>query len=131
MRLYYNDKSLDNFSVDKIITEFNLFKHFLKYCWFPLYQKLSEHAKITAIQRICCLSLRSPGSQLRHVGVLLFLLSLGSLGFGRHCPGNVREGNSGSNIQELLVKLLLLLQLQFLTESVKLGLQFILIKLLN
>ena len=78
----------------------------------------------------CRLSLRSPGSQFGHVWVLLFLLSLGGLGFGWNNPGNVWESHSGTNVQELLVKLLLLLQLQLFAESVKLSLQFILIELL-
>ena len=38
--------------VDKIITELLYSNIFSVYCWFPLYQKLSEHAKITAIQRM-------------------------------------------------------------------------------
>ena len=79
----------------------------------------------------CRLSLRSPGSQFGHVWVLLFLLSLGSLGFSRHGSRNVGEGNCRTNIQELLVKLLLFLKLQFFTEGIKLRLQFILIKLLK
>ena len=79
----------------------------------------------------CGLSLRSPGSQLGHVWVLLFLLGLGGLGLGRHSPRDIGERNGGTNVQELLVKLLLLLQLQLLAESIELRLQFILIKLLE
>ena len=79
----------------------------------------------------CCLSLRSPGSELGHVRVLLFLLGLGSLGLGRNCTGNVGQRNSWADVQQLLVQLLLLLQLQLLTEGVQLCLQFILVKLLS
>ena len=41
--------------VDKIITELIYSNIFSEYCWFPSYQKLSEHAKITAIQRMSSL----------------------------------------------------------------------------
>ena len=78
------------------------------------------------------LSLRGPGGQLCHVWVLLLLLGLRRLGLGRLGSRNVWQAGSGrTDVKELLVELLLLLQLKLLAKRIEFCFKFIFVKLLT